>query len=115
MYICPVCGYNKLRRPPEDFLICPSCGTQFDYTDSNTSHRELRERWKHNGMRWYSRRIPQPSFWSPEIQLENLSHLENAPKQTTALTVQEIDDSKASGFVAFLKLQSWSDVKCYNA
>lgn len=114
-YLCPVCGYNKMARPPEDFYICPCCGTEFENDDFETSHAELRRRWEDRGMQWFSRHTPPPPFWSPKIQLETFRQLENAPKQTTALTVQEIADSKASGFVAFLKLQSWSDVKCYNA
>ena len=28
MYTCPVCGYAALKYPPEDFTICPSCGSR---------------------------------------------------------------------------------------
>lgn len=41
-YTCPVCFYAGLSRPPEDHLICPSCGVQFGYDDATTTHAELR-------------------------------------------------------------------------
>ena len=42
MYTCPVCAYAALIYPPEDFTICPSCGTDFGYHDSNKTNAELR-------------------------------------------------------------------------
>lgn len=109
-YLCPVCGYNKMVRPPEDFYICPCCGTEFENDDFETTYAELRQRWEDRGMQWFSRNTSPPPYWSPEIQLENLSHFENAPKQTTAETVQKIDNFKASGFVAYQKIQGWADI-----
>jgi hypothetical protein len=71
-YTCPVCGYQKLRRPPEDYLICPSCGTEFGYTDFSRTWEELREEWKANGMQWYSPVIPKPFDFNPTLQLQEL-------------------------------------------
>lgn len=88
MYICPVCGYNKLRRPADDFLICPSCGTQFGYTDANRDLDQLRDRWLSRGL-WYSQRIPEPSNWNPIRQLENLGHIITTPTRNTIETRQE--------------------------
>jgi hypothetical protein len=68
-YVCPVCGYNGLRRPPKDYLICPSCGTEFDYHDSGAGYAELRSGWLASGAKWHSRVIPPPPDWDAEEQL----------------------------------------------
>lgn len=68
-YTCPVCKYPNLRKPPKDFLICPSCGTEFGYSDSAISHAELRRRWVAQGARWSSTVIPQPKWWNGYQQL----------------------------------------------
>jgi hypothetical protein len=73
---CPVCGYPDLRRPPRNFTICPSCGTEFDYDDFgmseaevNQRHLELRNEWAAAGACWSSRVVPAPSGWSGLRQL----------------------------------------------
>lgn len=111
-YLCPVCGYNKMVRPPEDFYICPCCGTEFENDDFETTYAELRHKWQDRGMQWFSRNTPPPPYWSPEMQLENLSCFENTPSQTTD-TVQKVDKSKGYGLVA--RWKQWADVECYNA
>lgn len=68
-HTCPVCGYDKLLAPPADFMICPSCGTQFGYDDALTSHEELRSRWIANGANWWSTDTAPPTGWSSEVQL----------------------------------------------
>lgn len=70
MYICPVCGYDRLRHPPDDYIICPSCGTEFGYTDFNRSHAELRRAWVANGARWYSSALLPPPNWDGVRQLQ---------------------------------------------
>lgn len=69
MYTCPVCAYDQLRRPAEDFMICPSCGTEFGYDDFATSHDQLRELWIADGMQWFSKATAQPIGWSATQQL----------------------------------------------
>lgn len=69
MYTCTVCGYNKLEFPPDDYNICPSCGTEFDVTDAGISHESLRFRWKANGCKWWSRYQAPPNGWDPRRQL----------------------------------------------
>jgi hypothetical protein len=73
---CPVCGFDRLPGPPEDYLICPSCGTEFGYDDFAESHEErqerwveLRHRWLNQGARWFSRATPPPVDWNPYSQL----------------------------------------------
>lgn len=69
-YTCPVCEFDRLRKPPEDYLICPSCGTQFGYSDANRTHEELRQLWIAHGKRWYSSRIPNPYISNTMTDLE---------------------------------------------
>lgn len=68
-YLCPVCGYPELARPPLDDTICPCCGTHFGYHDFSFTHDELRARWIERGARWFSRTQPAPSLWNPFVQL----------------------------------------------
>jgi hypothetical protein len=63
-YTCPVCGYPKLIRPPTDYMICPSCGTEFGYDDFDTTHTQLRYEWLGKGAPWFSRHTPPPPHWN---------------------------------------------------
>jgi hypothetical protein len=71
--ICPVCGYF-LEFPPSDFNICPSCGTEFGYSDSGHSYDELRWNWFRHGAAWSSTVDKRPKGWDPLFQLLNLGH-----------------------------------------
>lgn len=72
---CPVCGYAHLRRPAADFLICPSCGTEFGYHDAAPDrseammHDELREQWIAQGMPWRGPLAVRRVGWDPYVQL----------------------------------------------
>jgi hypothetical protein len=81
-YLCPVCGYPALTATPWDDdvasdEICPSCGTHFGYDDVAGGDsarririwRERRDAWKSNGLRWFSKGVPQPPNWNPCAQL----------------------------------------------
>jgi hypothetical protein len=69
--ICPVCGYS-LERPPSDYRICPSCGTEFGYDDAGRDYTELRAAWLRAGARWWSPSRPAPVGWDPYKQLNVL-------------------------------------------
>jgi hypothetical protein len=77
--LCPVCGYPELSDPPYDahgcssFEICPSCGTEFGYDDSSTSHSELRAAWVQGGMAWWCTTRPPPPGWNPAEQMKAVS------------------------------------------
>jgi hypothetical protein len=96
-YPCPVCGYSGLTRPPEDYYICPCCGTEFGYDDfaENSDDRarrwiELRQQWLSRDAGWFSSAIPPPDGWNPYTQLvrANLAVRFGAQSSTSAhLTV----------------------------
>jgi hypothetical protein len=74
MYTCPVCGYDKLKKPPEEHLICVCCGTQFDLDDEGplakpVMHAMLRRAWVESGAHWYSRVVPPSAAWNPWRQM----------------------------------------------
>ena len=86
-YTCPVCGYNKLHHPPEDWLICPCCLTEFGYSDVNWGVEELRREWIASGAEWGSKATPQPIGYNPESQLRNIGYeLTDADCEAIALT-----------------------------
>lgn len=85
MYMCPVCGYNKLRFPPANYTICPSCGTKFGYSDTTRKHSLLRETWLAQGARWHSGATAPPVGWNAYEQLANLE-----PKRGTESTSSTI-------------------------
>lgn len=77
-YVCPVCGYDQLWRPPKDYLICPSCGTEFEYDDLRNSHLKLRRLWLIDGAKWHSNVVPRPTRWDPFKQLKNVGVIVDA-------------------------------------
>jgi hypothetical protein len=73
-YRCPICGYPNLIAPPKDYMICPSCGTEFGNDDANydspaEAYRELRSAWLRRGAPWFSHYTPPPPSWDPYRQL----------------------------------------------
>lgn len=64
---CPVCAYDRLPYPPNNYHICPCCGTEFGNDDANYSHAQLREMWIAMGAHWFFG-IP-PERWNPWLQL----------------------------------------------
>lgn len=74
-YLCPVCGYSDLDEPAYDeygcasFEICPSCGTEFGYSDAGFTHEQLRKDWISSGHRWAGVRQA-PTDWDPIAQLK---------------------------------------------
>ena len=85
---CPVCCYPDLERPPVDFLICPCCGTEFEYDDTTLTHEQLRAEWTHNRAQWHSHAVQPPEGWNPWIQLIKGNHAEALPKYMIDLSIQ---------------------------
>ncbi len=75
LYTCPVCGFPELDEPPYDeakcptYIICPCCGVEFGFDDATATFKELRQKWKAQGMPWRSTSQPPPLGWSPKKQL----------------------------------------------
>jgi hypothetical protein len=69
-HTCPVCGYDKMPEPPEDYEICACCGTEFTYRDNMRSMEELRGRWASKGFPWFDDGTPKPHNWDPIAQLQ---------------------------------------------
>jgi len=67
-YACPVCGYFDFELPPSRHDICSCCGTEFGFSDDDTTHEELRAQWIAGGAKWWFREPPED--WSPEKQLK---------------------------------------------
>jgi hypothetical protein len=73
-YLCPVCGYDSLSDPPEAYMICPCCGTEFENDDEDLTHAELRQQWIAKSMAWWSPNTLPPPAWDPEKQLVRAGH-----------------------------------------
>jgi predicted amidophosphoribosyltransferase len=56
-HICPVCDYDLSPEYPDNYNICPQCGTEFGNDDENFSHKQLREKWIAGGRKfWFKKR-----------------------------------------------------------
>ncbi len=71
-YLCPVCGYG-MQEPPENYNICPCCGTEFGVHDVNASIQDLRTSWLQGGCNWWSQSDSKPDNWNPYQQLAHLA------------------------------------------
>jgi hypothetical protein len=96
IYHCPVCAY-QMNEQPDDYAICPSCGTEFGYHDSNHSHSELRRNWLLRGAPWHSRVVPRPISWNPIQQLAALQinvHMTQVQRteRTVAMRLGDLSD-----------------------
>lgn len=80
MYICPVCGYDKLTEEPYDddgnpsYEICNCCGFEFGYDDSSEgrSFEIYRKRWIEKGASWFNLKA-KPVEWNLKKQLININ------------------------------------------
>jgi hypothetical protein len=66
---CPVCSYKNMPFPPEDYNICPCCGTEFGNDDAYATHEQLLMRWLRNGAPWFFGVAP--LGWNPYLQLRD--------------------------------------------
>ena len=70
-YLCPVFFFDQLPYPPEDYHICPCCGTEFENDDAEHSYAELRYQWILGGALWFYEQPPQG--WSAAAQLAKVA------------------------------------------
>lgn len=76
-YRCPVCFFDKMPYPANDYNICPCCGTEFGNDDVDYTLEELRESWIENDCPWFYEEPPEG--WNPYLQLVNAGHPELVP------------------------------------
>lgn len=82
-YRCPVCFFAQMPYPPEDYDICPCCGTEFGNDDAEYSYDELRYRWLIGGALWF---YGQPPLgWSAARQLADAAFGLHTEVSTTGL------------------------------
>ena len=95
-HTCPVCGY-QMSRPPVDFSICPSCGTEFGYQDVGASFAELRKEWIGSGANWHSEVETQPKDWNPYLQLisAGLVDIKLGDSENLTITLETGGEAKA--------------------
>lgn len=71
-YRCPVCFFGQMPYPPQDYNICPCCGTEFGNDDVEQSYEELRYQWITGGAQWF---FGQPPLgWNAWAQLANAAY-----------------------------------------
>jgi hypothetical protein len=99
-HVCPVCGYDRLRRPPADFLICASCGTEFGLDDDDRSVEELRHDWLAAGAPWWSTTTPPPAGWDPIVQVMRVSQPFRSPSGGSSAAVHLLGRGQAFDLVA---------------
>ena len=79
MFICPVCGYDKLEEIPYDedgnpsHEICLCCGFEFGYDDfsEGISIDNYRKKWLDEGAPWFELEA-RPLNWNLKRQLEKI-------------------------------------------
>ena len=71
-YRCPVCFYDRMQYPPENYNICPCCGTEFGNDDVEYGYSELRYNWVINGAGWFFGQPP--AGWSAAAQLAKVAY-----------------------------------------
>jgi len=69
LFSCPVCGFDQMPDPPQDYTICSCCGTEFGLDDVGESHASLRSKWIAKGAPWFSDELEPPNLWNPFEQL----------------------------------------------
>lgn len=57
-FTCPVCSFDKMPWPPEDYNICHQCGTEFGNDDAEHTHAELRKAWVDAGSKFWYEEVP---------------------------------------------------------
>lgn len=94
-YLCPVCGFTGLEDPPQDFNICPCCGTEFGHDDFgmsqaevNAKRAELRWRWFEEGAVWWRTGTTAPTGWDPYRQLDEAGFIVQLPAALRAGTTR---------------------------
>lgn len=80
-YTCPVCGWNKLNKPPyHSYDICPCCGAEFGYSDCADGMWEYYIRLQELRDKWITKKRMEFKYqgvlegWDPIKQLQNIGY-----------------------------------------
>lgn len=79
MFICPVCGYDKLTEEPYDrdgnpsYEVCDCCGFEFGFDDGSAGHtfQDYLQKWIENRAQWFKENA-KPENWDLQKQLERI-------------------------------------------
>jgi hypothetical protein len=83
-FTCPVCLYQELPYPPQDYHICPCCGTEFGNDDAFKTPYQLRTEWIASGAKWFFGNPPR--LWNPFMQLIDGGHAEDVPQFISSIS-----------------------------
>lgn len=83
-FICPVCGYDRLKEAPYNeygdpsYEICSCCGFEFGFDDSSQkiTFKEYRKNWIDNGFRYFDKK-KQPDKWNIDVLKKQLKNIES--------------------------------------
>lgn len=100
MFTCPVCFYPEMPDSPQDYHICPCCGTEFGNDDQDLTYTQLRDRWVNAGTPWFFGRPP--NRWDPQAQLERGSSAVEAGISLTSVKIVEFGGGSGSNTSAFV-------------
>jgi hypothetical protein len=81
-YICPICGFDELKKAPydengnESFEICNCCGFEFGFDDLHDGHsfESYRAKWVGAGATWFYKPT-EPKDWDLKKQLINIEKI----------------------------------------
>src|SRR5208282_4794579 len=86
--MCPVCFYKELPYPPNNYNICPCCGTEFGDDDADLTHEELQRVWIDGGLRWFYGNPPQN--WNGWNQLLKAKQIQNFPRYSISTSADAV-------------------------
>lgn len=86
-YICPICGYSRLRENPMiSYEICACCGYEFgtmmywidnevydlgNGEENEIVYKKVRDLWLAHGCPWFRKEL-RPKNWNLDSQLHNI-------------------------------------------
>lgn len=98
---CPVCFFQEMPYPANDFNICPCCGTHFELDDAAPTwietlnrRRDLGSQWLANGAQFWSNRGAPPN-WNPNRQIALLFQSLGLMKYAGSLETRETKSNPA--------------------
>lgn len=102
-YRCLVCGYDQMPYPPQDYNICPCCGTEYGVDDVFESHYELRNQWLSMGGHWFSRVRPyiRPPYWNAWDQLDLAGYHYSVHRPVSTVTKESNSVPRPNGLRVF--------------